>query len=337
MEKANPLVSFIIPVYNVPTAMLRECLESILALSLRPFEREIIIVDDGSECSMFNGQCSMDNGQWSMVNELGALADDVLYIRQRSAGVSVARNVGLRMATGRFIQFVDGDDLLLQAPYEHVLDQLRYQQSCDMVLFDFAKTREVPLLYDDHGPMTGGEMLRRENIHGSVWGYVFSRNILGSLHFTPGVNYGEDEEFTPQLLLRAESAIRTTAQAYFYRERTTSATGIGTTRSNLRRLSDTQSVIMRLKKLADRMPTADRVAMQRRTAQLTMDYIYNVIVMTRSSHYLERKIGELSKAGLFPLPNRDYTTKYTWFRRMTNSRVGRTVLLRTLPLMERER
>ncbi|MBO7139148.1 MAG: glycosyltransferase [Prevotella sp.] len=323
MENTKPLISFIIPIYNVPTAMLRECLESILALSLRPFEREIIIVDDGSETSP--------------LAELGTMADDLLYIRQHNAGVSVARNAGLRMATGRFIQFVDGDDLLLQAPYEHVLDQLRYQQSCDMVLFDFAKTRDVPLLYDDTGPMSGSELLRRENIHGSVCGYSFSRSILGSLRFTPGVNYGEDEEFTPQLILRAECAIRTTAQAYFYRERKTSATGIGTTRSNLRRLIDTKDVIIRLKKLADRMPTADRVAMQRRTAQLTMDYIYNVIVMTRSSHYLERKIGELSKAGLFPLPNRDYTTKYTWFRRMTNSRVGRAMLLRTLPLMERER
>ena len=323
MENTKPLISFIIPIYNVPTAMLRECLESILALSLRPFEREIIIVDDGSETSP--------------LAELGTMADGLLYIRQRNAGVSVARNAGLRMATGRFIQFVDGDDLLLQAPYEHVLDQLRYQQSCDMVLFDFAKTRDVPLLYDDTGPMSGSELLRRENIHGSVCGYSFSRSILGSLRFTPGVNYGEDEEFTPQLILRAECAIRTTAQAYFYRERKTSATGIGTTRSNLRRLIDTKDVIIRLKKLADRMPTADRVAMQRRTAQLTMDYIYNVIVMTRSSHYLERKIGELSKAGLFPLPNRDYTTKYTWFRRMTNSRVGRAMLLRTLPLMERER
>lgn len=323
MENALPLVSFIIPIYNVPTAMLRECLESILALSLRPFEREIIIVDDGSENSP--------------LTELGTMADDVLYIRQRNAGVSVARNVGLRMATGRFIQFIDGDDLLLQAPYEHVLDQLRYQQSCDMVLFDFAKTRDVSLLYDDEGPMTGGEMLRRENIHGSVWGYAFSRSILGSLRFTPGVSFGEDEEFTPQLLLRAECAIRTTAQAYYYRERDTSATGAATTRSQLRRLNDTKEVIVRLKALADRLPTADRVAMQRRTAQLTMDYIYNVIVMTRSSHYLERKIGELSKAGLFPLPNRDYTTKYTWFRRMTNSRVGRAMLLRTLPLLERER
>lgn len=322
MEETKPLVSFIIPVYNIPTPMLRECLESIMALSLRPFEREIIVIDDGSDTPPLSA--------------LGELTDGILYLRQRNAGVAAARNLGLRMATGRFIQFIDGDDRLLQAPYEHVLDLLRYEH-CDMVLFDFSNNGESTLPYDDQGPMTGNEMLRTQNIHGSVWGYIFSSSIVGSLRFTPGVSFGEDEEFTPQLLLRAESVMRTTAKAYFYRPRQTSATGTDTMRSHIRRLEDSKSVIFRLRRLADRMPTAERVAMQRRTAQLTMDYIYNIIVMTRSSHYLERKLGELAKRGLFPLPNRNYTSKYTWFRRMTNSKMGRAFLIKTLPMMERER
>ena len=324
MEETKPLVSFIIPVYNVPAPMLRECVESILGLSLRPFEREIIIIDDGSTNST--------------LNDLGELADGIIYMRQRNAGVSAARNLGLRMATGRFLQFIDGDDRLVPAPYEHVLDLLRYGQS-DMVLFDFTARCPQPdsMLYDDHGPMAGCELLRTENIHGSAWGYAFSRSIVGSLRFTPGVDYGEDEEFTPQLLLRAESATRTTAQAYYYRQRPTSATGTSSIRCHIRRLEDTKGVIIRLRKIADRLPTADRVAMQRRTAQLTMDYLYNIIVITRSSHYLERKIRELAKDGLFPLPDRDYTAKYTWFRRMTNSRVGRAVLMRSLTLIGKEK
>jgi hypothetical protein len=334
MEETKPLVSFIIPVYNIPGDMLRECIDSIMQLSLRPFEREIIVVDDGSDESAISGLSTpspVDGGKPAVT------IDSITYIRQKNSGVSAARNIGLRMATGRFIQFVDGDDLLIQAPYEHVLDLLRYNR-CDMVLFDFTKSRETPsLLYDDRDPISGGDLLRKENIHGSVWGYVFSRSILGSLRFTPGVSYGEDEEFTPQLLLRAESVMCTTAQAYFYRERQSSATGLETKKSQMRRLDDSKNVIMRLKALADRMPTADRVAMQRRTAQLTMDYIYNIIVMTHSSSYLDGKLEELSKKGLFPLPDRNYTTKYTWFRRMTNSRVGRAVLLRSLPLLERER
>ena len=172
MEETKPLVSFIVPVYNVPVEMLRECIGSILSLTLRPFEREIIIVDDGSDvCPII---------------EMPDLAEDIIYIRQSNAGVSVARNRGLKMASGRFIQFIDADDMLHRAPYEHVLDILRYQE-CDMVMFDFTKKRECSLLYEDSGPVSGAELMRRENVHGSVCCYAFCRSMLGSLRFTPGV------------------------------------------------------------------------------------------------------------------------------------------------------
>jgi hypothetical protein len=321
-NEGQPLISFIIPLYNVPFDMLRDCVKSILKLSLSVDERQIIVVDDGSE--------------QSPVQMLTELDDGIIYIRQKNRGVSAARNTGLRMAEGQYIQFVDADDILLQAPYEHVLDLVRYDGS-DIVMFDFCERPPKSLNYSDFEPATGSEWLRRNNIHGSAWGYVFRSSILGSLRFTPGISYGEDEEFTPQLLLRADRVRVTTAQAYLYSTRPASAINRRDMRSRLKRLNDAKHVILSLRAKATTMPPEESIAIQRRTAQLTMDYIYNVIVMTRSSHYLERKISELSKAGLFPLPNRDYTRKYTWFRRMTNCRVGRAVLLRTLPLMERER
>ena len=52
--KQQPLVSFILTDYNLPTDMLCECIDSILRLSLRADEREIIIVDDGSDNSPMN-------------------------------------------------------------------------------------------------------------------------------------------------------------------------------------------------------------------------------------------------------------------------------------------
>lgn len=61
-----------------------------------------------------------------------------------------------------------------------------------------------------------------------------------------------------------------------------------------------------------------------------MDYLYNIIRLTGSRHYLERKMGLLRKEGLFPLPDRNYTTKYTWFRRMTNSSLGISLLMRVV-------
>ena len=68
-----------------------------------------------------------------------------------------------------------------------------------------------------------------------------------------------------------------------------------------------------------------------------MDYIYQVIILTRSRHYLDRKLAILRREGLFPLPDKNYTTKYKWFRRMTNSNFGLKLLVSILPLMKRER
>lgn len=321
-ENQKKLISFIIPAYNVPVDMLRACIESIGELSLRPFEREIIVVDDGSD--------------ESPLAALGTLADDIIYIRQKNQGVAVARNMGLKMADGDFVQFIDADDVLLRTPYEHVIDLVRYGKA-DLVMFDFCEKPDKNTSYKDTDPMTGATMMRQQNIHGSVCTILFQRSMLGSLRFTPGIAYGEDEEFTPQLLLRAERVISTTARAYYYRQRPASAINRTDMRSRLQRLGDAKGVLLSLHKKCSTLPPEERVAMQRRTAQLTMDYIYNVIVLTRSRHYLDRQLEELGKIGLFPLPDRDYTQKYKWFRRMTNSSIGRTILMRTLPFLNRER
>lgn len=316
------LVSFIIPVYNVPVSMLRECIESIRALTLRKTEREIIVVDDGSTV------CPLA--------ELGDVADDIVYIRQKNSGVAVARNTGIKMAGGEYIQFIDADDMLVRTPYEHVMDIVRYGNA-DMVMFDFCEKADDNIDFKDSALQTGAELMRTENIHGSVWGYVFKRQMLGTLRFTPGIAYGEDEEFTPQLLLRAERVLTTTARAYCYRQRPASAINRSDMRSRLNRLSDARNVLMSLNSKIITLPPEERAAMRRRTAQLTMDYIYNVIVLTQNRKYLNRQLEELKQQGLFPLPDRDYTKKYTWFRRMTNNSIGITVLMRTLPLITKER
>jgi hypothetical protein len=67
-----------------------------------------------------------------------------------------------------------------------------------------------------------------------------------------------------------------------------------------------------------------------------MDYIYKIIVETERWHYLEHKLNVLRRNGLYPLPDKDYTAKYTWFRRLTNSSAGLSLLMQTLPLLNRE-
>ena len=322
-DARQPLVTFIVTAYNLPIAQLRQCLDSICALSLSAAEREIILVDDGSD--------------EPPINALADYQDDILYIRQRNAGLSAARNRGIEMATGEFLQFVDGDDYLLQAAYEHCLDQVRYG-GADVVMFDLTDdtTDSQPADFNATDMDSGTELMAHHNIQGSACGYLFRRHILGELRFTPGI-YHEDEEFTPQLLLRAERICSTDAQAYFYRRRQQSITGAADVRTVVRRLADKRQVISRLSAMADTLPNNDRLALQRRVAQLTMDYIYTVIVETRSRHFLDRKLASLRSEGLFPLPDRHYTTKYTWFRRMTNSSLGLSLLMRALPLLKKER
>lgn len=310
MEK--PLISFVIAYYDLPLKLLRQCLDSILALSLQPSEREIIVVDDGSE--------------HSPMNELMAYGDAIHYIRQAHQGLSVARNTGLQMASGTYLQFVDSDDILLKKAYEHCIDLARKHQP-EMVVFQLTRQNDSKDTYKDSEAQSGSNYMRHQNIRGSACGYLFARSILGDLRFPPGIRH-EDEEFTPQLLLRAEIIRVTDAKAYLYRHTPDSITTSQDSHQRLSRLEDSRGIIERLNTIADRLPRDDRMALQRRVAQLTMDYLYNIIRQTGSRQHLEREMEVLRKQGLFPLPDRDYTQKYTWFRRLTNSSIGISILMR---------
>lgn len=323
-QETAPLVSFIIACYNLPVKLLSECIDSILALSLSPNEREIIVVDDGSDVSL--------------LNDLMTYGDNIIYVRQKHSGVSVARNTGIQMANGRYLQFIDGDDYLIRATYEHCLDIIRHSQDIDVVLFDFTHSEGLRKpIYNDSEKMKGTEYMRNNNIHGSACCCLFRKSTRGSLLFTPGIQYCEDEEFTPQLLLRADCICFTDAKAYYYRIRNASATHQTNADSRQQRLDDMQKVILHLNNVADTLPTDERTALQRRVAQLTMDYIYNYMMQSPSTERLEEMIQTLRAEGLFPLPDRDYSTKYIWFRRLTNSKLGRKILMSTLPLTKRER
>ena len=323
-QEMTPLVSFVITNYNLPVNLLSKCIDSVLALSLRPYEREIILVDDGSDLSP--------------INDLVAYGDEIIYVRQKHSGVSIARNTGIQMARGRYLQFIDGDDYLMQAAYEHCLDIVRYSQDIDVVLFDFTRSEsQQTTTYNDSEKMRGADYMRNHNIQGSVCSCLFRKAARGTLMFTPGIQYGEDEEFTPQLLLRADCICITDAKAYFYRTHETSSTRQTDTNSKLQRLDDALTVILHLNKTADTLPTDERTALQRRVAQLTMDYLYNTIMLTHSSKQLDTRIEELRQYGLYPLPDRDYTKKYQWFRRMIDTSLGRKILLNTLPFLKRER
>lgn len=314
-------ISFIIPYYNVPLDMLRECIESILALSLKADEHEIIVVDDGSEVSPKDA--------------LAQLGDDIRYIRKENEGVSSARNLGLEMAAGEYIQFVDADDRLIKSPYLFCIERMK-QEKADMMVFDFCTKEQSQTAFSAEGPLSGVQLMQSRNIRGTVCGILFKRTIAGNLRFDTDTAYGEDEEFTARLLLQTPSVIVTNAKAYFYRLHNASATQQA--ERHLKRLHDTRMVISRLHTTAASLTdTQSKQALHRRIAQLTMDYLYNHIRMVGSTTALKQEIKGLRKEGLFPLPDEDYTTKFTWFRRLSNHPMGLRLLSIVIPLIPKER
>lgn len=90
----NPLVSVIIPTYN-RAALLRESVESVLKQTYR--EIEIVVIDDGST-----------DDTAAVMQSYGSR---IRYSRRPNAGVNAARNVGIKLAKGQFLAFLDSDDL----------------------------------------------------------------------------------------------------------------------------------------------------------------------------------------------------------------------------------
>jgi glycosyltransferase involved in cell wall biosynthesis len=116
-------VSIVVPIYNVEK-YLYQCIDSLLAQTLRNIE--IILVDDGS-----TDHCGR------ICDEYAAKDARVKVIHQSNAGLSAARNSGLRCAKGEYVGFVDGDDWVDPSMYQVLYDAGREQQ-CDIVSCNFS-------------------------------------------------------------------------------------------------------------------------------------------------------------------------------------------------------
>ena len=103
-----PRVSVIVPVYQAE-AYLSLCADSILAQSVRDFE--LLLIDDGSP-----------DGSGAICDRYAALDPRVRAIHQKNGGVSSARNLGIEEASGRYLVFIDSDDLVEPDYLKDLLD-----------------------------------------------------------------------------------------------------------------------------------------------------------------------------------------------------------------------
>lgn len=211
-------LSFIVPVYNVE-AYLEKCVTSLLHQQIPIDEYEIILIDDGSQ-----------DGSGLICDRLAANNRSIIVIHQNNRGLSEARNAGMKVARGVFIQFVDSDDFLeenvvlrlLEEMEEKDLDILRFQarrvyerKEPSSSLFEFC-----PL--ETQSVIDGASYLQDHMGYSCyVWQFIFRASFLleNSLWFKSGIIF-EDTEWTPRVLNLAKrvSAINFLVYDYLVRE-----------------------------------------------------------------------------------------------------------------------
>lgn len=229
------LVSVVIPVYNVEK-YIEECLVSVLNQTLK--DVEIICVNDGTP------DHSMD-----IVEKYAKEDDRIVIVNKENGGLSSARNAGLRVATGKYVYFMDSDDYLLENTLEK-LCAVAEEKKLDSIFFDadsFFESEELKqaqssyVKYYHRGTicedvLTGPEFMKRlietDNWRPSACLQMNRREMLieNDIWFKEGIIH-EDNLFSFQVSLQSKAVTHLPDRFYQRRVREDS---IMTTKTALR-------------------------------------------------------------------------------------------------------
>lgn len=184
-------LSIIIPYYNTE----KYTDDLLWELSYQATEEvEIILVDDGSDTPY--------------KAKTPTIRSKVKIIRQNNAGVSSARNRGLKEAKGKFIAFIDSDDFISKDYIKQIFKALETEP--DTVYISW-KSLDGKL----------GKIIRSENDEFNawnrcVWNRVFKREYIKDLYFNENYQVAEDDDFLKRLP-KAESKTYISEPIYLYR------------------------------------------------------------------------------------------------------------------------
>lgn len=212
-------ISFIIPVYNCKR-FLPECVSSIRSAELPDYE--ILLIDDGST-----------DGSGALCDELAAEFSEIRVVHQANAGVSAARNRGIRESSGELLLFMDADDSIDSKLLSDVLSDPRCTES-DLTIFgltfDYYKNgncyRRDSLFYSADevlNPETWGKhflALFEKNSLSPVWNKVYRKDILRqyNLLFNEGMFLYEDLEFVLRYMQHCDKIWNVPKVIYHYRQ-----------------------------------------------------------------------------------------------------------------------
>lgn len=179
------MVSIIIPVYNVEDKI-EKCIISILKQTYKDFE--LILIDDGST-----------DDSLKICQKYVKLDNRVKVYEQINSGVSEARNNGIKMAHGEYIQFVDSDDQILSDMLENMVAKIKNEE-IDLVICGY---NEILGCKGKKTTPSINEVVGVEDLHSKyadifrcyllnpVWNKIYKKNKIHSL-FLKDMSMGED-------------------------------------------------------------------------------------------------------------------------------------------------
>lgn len=188
--------SVIIPVYNAESTLNR-CITSILEQDFQDYE--ILLIDDGSSDS-----------SGFICDDFAALDKRIKVFHKQNGGVSSARNLGLKNATGRWITFVDADDYIEQDFFPSV-----FLENGSLVIVNFKTTESDDYIeYLEPGKVVGKKQVKQfvnKYLHLDLlrcpWAKFFERIIIEKKHllFDDRFAVGEDTLFVMSYLLHCKN------------------------------------------------------------------------------------------------------------------------------------
>jgi len=216
MNKNYPLISIIIPIYNTEK-YLKKCIDSVLSQTYDNLE--IILIDDGSSDN------SLSICQWYEKRY-----NKVKVIHQTNMGVSLARNVGINVAKGKLISFVDSDDWIESSMLEKLYLAIEKTNS-DISFCNFSNLNHEEsnnnICHNQCTTIKSNDALKEvligTKIEPTVCGKLFRTGCLKNKYFDSNISIGEDMLMLCQILIDTQKIAYVNYKAYHYYNRSNSA------------------------------------------------------------------------------------------------------------------
>lgn len=229
-------LSIIIPVYN-GAATIGRCLDSIFSQDLEENQYEVICVDD----------CSPDPSSVSAIENYeyqGIHPPNLILIKhdvnKRQGG---ARNTGIRVAKGEWIEFVDSDDFIIKGVLNGLLLKAMQHDNLDIITFDYLIGNGTELYSKNHRKMNVSKIMTGPEYHIAQSGpqmpteALFRKSLLSSnqLWFVENARF-EDLDFVIKATILARNVLFVPIDVYYYTKHEGQTTDIGNDIGKIREL-----------------------------------------------------------------------------------------------------